>query len=273
MKVHRRAAAAAALLLALACFLPAPLAGAVHERLSLTVFAAASLSEAFTEIADGIERTQAGFEVRLNFAGSQQLAAQIELGATADVYASADRRWMSRLVERGLVSGAPVTFATNRMVVIVPKDNPARIARLQDLGRRGIKLVLGADAVPVGRYARAVLANLARDPAFGTGFAERALRNVVSEEENVKSVVGKVQLGEADAGIVYRSDVTAAVARRVRMLAIPDSANVVAPYPVAVLRDARAPGAAEAFIAFLRSPAGRSILERHGLTPASAAEP
>src|SRR5207247_7756162 len=135
---------------------------------------------------------------RLNLAGSQQLAAQIEQGARADLFASADARWMAYLATRDLLDGAPRVFARNRLVVIVPRTNPARIGRLQDLARRGVKLVLGAPAVPVGQYSREALRNLSRIDGFGADYARRVLANLVSEEENVKSVVGKVQLGEAD---------------------------------------------------------------------------
>src|SRR5205085_11262248 len=162
-------------------------------------------------VASTRQQRHPGTAVRLVFAGSQQLAAQIDQGAAADVFASADERWMTSVKDHGHVAGEPVRFVRNRLVVIVPKMNPARIHRIQDLTRRGVKLVIGADTVPVGRYSRTMLRNLERDPAFGPEFASRTLRNVVSEEENVKSVVGKVQLGEADAGIVYRSDVTPAV--------------------------------------------------------------
>src|SRR6266540_2943795 len=179
---------------------------------ALHVFAAASLAEAFEQIAREFERAHPEARVQLNLAGSQQLATQIEQGAAADVFASADRRWMDYLVERGRVAGEPAVFARNRLVVIVPRTKPARIGRLQDLARPGVKLVLGAEAVPVGKYSREVLQNLSRSEAFDAAFARRVLANVVSEEENVKSVVGKVQLGEADAGLCYRSDVTRAVA-------------------------------------------------------------
>ena len=239
-----------------------------HPR-TLQVFAAASLSDAFTEIGHQLERQRPGLRVRINFAGSQQLAAQIEQGALADVFASADERWMSHVQERGLLTGEPVIFAHNRLVAIVPKTNPARIRRLQDLARGGVKLVLAADAVPVGRYSRAVLQNLSRDAAFGADFATRTLRNVVSEEENVKSVVGKVQLGEADAGLVYRSDVTSTVARFVRVIELPESANIIASYPIALVRDAKEPNAGAAFVALVLSPAGQQILERRGLIPAA----
>jgi molybdate transport system substrate-binding protein len=236
---------------------------------TLTVFAAASLSESLTEMGRLFERQNPGWTVRANFAGSQQLASQIEQGAAADVFASADTRWMGYLSERSLVGGDTAAFARNRLVVIVPASNPARLARLQDLARRGVKVVVGAPAVPVGEYGRQVLANLARQPGFARDYARRVLANVVSEEENVKSVVGKVQLGEADAGLVYRSDVSRAVARYVRVLEIPEAANVLAEYPIAVLRGAAHADAARAFVALVRSPEGQRILARHGLIPVS----
>jgi molybdate transport system substrate-binding protein len=239
-------------------------------KTSLQVFAAASLSEAFQEIAHLLEQRRPGLAVRLNFAGSQQLATQIEQGAPADVFASADQQWMAYAKEHDLIARDPTIFARNRLVVIVPTTNPARIHRLQDLARAGVKLVLGAEAVPVGHYSRMALRNLSRDPAFSSDFAERALRNVVSEEENVKSVVVKVQLGEADAGMVYRSDVTSSVSRFVHLLQIPESANVIASYPIATMRGARDSTAARTFVDLVLSKDGQAILERHGFLRAPA---
>lgn len=249
------------------------LAGAGQKPAALQVFAAASLSDAFAELGKRLEKSRPGLSVRFNLAGSQQLAAQLEQGALADVFASADERWMAYAGERGLVAEKPVIFARNRLVVIVPRSNPARIGKLQDLAKSGIKLVIGADAVPVGRYSRVMLQNLSRDPACGSDFAARTLRNVVSEEENVRSVVGKVQLGEADAGIVYRSDVAASVARFVTVLEIPDSANVLASYPIAIVRGAGQSDAAKAFVELVLSPEGQEVLTRRGLLPANAAAP
>jgi molybdate transport system substrate-binding protein len=238
---------------------------------TLTVFAAASLSGAFTELGPIVEHSRPGLSIRFNFAGSQQLAAQLELGAPADVFASADERWMRRAVERRLVVGEPVVFARNRLVVIVPRVNPGRIERLQDLARPGVKLVLAADVVPAGRYARQALARLGEAPGFPAGYARRALANVVSDEENVKAVVARVQLGEADAGLAYRSDVTPAVAARVRVLEIPGNCNVIAEYPIAILAAADDTTDARAFIRASLGPKGRRVLERHGLLPASPA--
>jgi molybdate transport system substrate-binding protein len=245
----------------------APAAG---TRTTVRVFAAASLSDAFKEIARGLEKEQPGLSIQLAFAGSQQLAAQIEQGAQADVFASADERWMSYVLSRNLVAAEPSVFARNALVVIVPKSNPARIGKLQDLARGGVKLVIGAEAVPVGAYSRTALRNLARDPAFGADFMTRTMRNVVSEEENVKSVVGKVQLGEADAGIVYRSDVTPAAARYIRSFDIPGASNVIAAYPIAVVRGSANQDAARAFVARVLSPEGQAVLMKHGFLAAAA---
>ena len=272
--MKRLAPAALAIVLAVAAADGAPaLAGASQKSTTLHVFAAASLGEAFAELGQRLEKSRPGLSVRFNLAGSQQLATQLEQGAYADVFASADDRWMAYVSERGLVAEKPVVFARNRLVVIVPRTNPARIGKLQDLAKSGIKLVIGADAVPVGRYSRVMLQNLSRDAAFGGDFASRTLRNVVSEEENVRSVVGKVQLGEADAGIVYRSDVSASVVRFVTVLEIPESANVVASYPIALIRNAGQADAAKAFVELVLSRGGQEVLARRGLLPVAAPAP
>src|SRR5262249_5661828 len=156
----------------------------------------------------------------------------IEQGAAADLFASADERWMSWLSERGLIDGDAHVFAHNQLVVIVPRANPARIGKLQDLARRGVKLVIGGAAVPGGAYTREVIRHLGATAGFPADYATRVAANVVSEEENVKSEVSKVQLGEADAGFVYRSDVNPAVARYIRMFEIPAGANVLASDPI-----------------------------------------
>jgi molybdate transport system substrate-binding protein len=237
----------------------------------LTVFAAASLADAFEELGTLFQRGHPGITVRFNFAGSQQLAAQLEHGAAADVFASADQRWMDQVRRLGLAAGEPVVFAHNRLVVVTPAENPARIERLEDLARGGLKLVLAADAVPAGRYSREVLRNLSRRAGFGSDYARRVLANVVSEEESVKGVVAKVQLGEADAGMVYRSDVTPGLAAKFRVVDIPAAANVVASYPIAVLAASGALGAARAFVELVRGAEGRATLARHGLPPPQAA--
>ncbi|MGH7514777.1 MAG: molybdate ABC transporter substrate-binding protein [Gemmatimonadales bacterium] len=240
---------------------------------AINVFAAASLTESFRELGRAFEQSHPGVTVQFNFAGSQQLALQMEQGAPADVFASADQRWMDYAKDKGLVEGEAPVFARNRLVVIVPKTNPARIGGLPDLVRRGTKVVLAAEAVPVGKYSREALQKLAGARGYPEGYDRRVLANVVSQEENVKSVVAKVQLGEADAGVVYRSDVTPAVARYVRVFEIPEESNVVAEYPIAVVKSARNPEAARAFVDLVRGDEGQRVLQQHGLIPATATVP
>jgi molybdate transport system substrate-binding protein len=177
---------------------------------------------------------------------------------------------MQEAVDHGLVTGEPVVFARNRLVVLVPASNPGRIERLEDLARPGLKLVLAGESVPAGKYSREMLGKLAAAPDFPAGYAARTLSNLVSEEENVKGVVAKVQLGEADAGIAYRSDVTPAVAARVRVLEIPDERNVLAEYPIAVATGAADAAGAREFVALGLSAEGQQILARHGLLPGQA---
>lgn len=243
-------------------------AGRAPERVPpLTVFAASSLTESFQDIAAEYVRRNPGISVQFSFAGSQQLAAQLEQGALADVFASADERWMTYAREHSLTSGEPVIFARNRLIVIVPKSNPARINRLQDLARRGVKLVVAGEAVPAGKYSRDMLANLGKLSEFGAGFPTRVLANVVSNEETVKGVVTKVQLGEADAGIVYVTDVTADVSRFVTRLEIPEAQNVIASYPISAVKSSENQEGARDFIGFVLSDDGQRILHDHGFLP------
>jgi molybdate transport system substrate-binding protein len=175
--------------------------------------------------------------------------------------------------EKGLVDGESTIFARNRLALIVPRTNPARIGKLQDLARRGTKIVMAAEAVPAGKYSREALRKLAAAPGFPEGYDRRVLVNVVSQEENAKSVVAKVQLGEADAGLVYHSDVTPAVSHYVRVFEIPNPYNVIASYPIAVLKGAQNPRAARHFVELVSSDEGQLVLQRHGLLPAATPEP
>ncbi|HEY8369057.1 MAG TPA: molybdate ABC transporter substrate-binding protein, partial [Thermodesulfobacteriota bacterium] len=181
----------------------------------LTVFAAASLTEAFRDIGAAFEQANPGVRVVFNFGGSPQLRQQIEQGARADVFASANQAQMDALKSQGLLWGPDRTFARNRLVVVMPKDNPGKIRSLQDLARPGVKFLTTHRAVPVGAYTRAALEKMSQSPEFGADFASRVAANIVSEEDNVKQIVTKVQLGEVDAGVVYSSDITPAVRKDV----------------------------------------------------------
>jgi len=233
---------------------------------TLTVFAAASLNNSFTEIGRNFESTHAGVKVVFNFAGSQTLSAQLLQGAPADVFASANHAEMDKLVADGLVTqNAPKDFLTNQLVVALPPANPAGLKSLADLARPGLKLVLADTTVPAGKYARQVLDQLSQQPAYGADFASKVLANVVSNEPDVEVVVTKVQLGEADAGIVYISDLAAYP--ELKTLAIPADVNVIARYPIAVLTKAPRPDLAAAFTAYVLSPEGQAILRKWGFTP------
>lgn len=222
----------------------------------VTVFAAASLTDAFTELGTTFQRAHPGTTVTFNFAGSQQLATQITTGgAPADVFASANQTQMDEVADAGLLAGDPVVFARNRLEVVVEPGNPADVTTLADLGRDDVTVVLAADEVPAGQYAREAL-----DAA---GVAVRP----VSLETDVRAVLTKVSLGEVDAGIVYTSDVAAADGR-VEGVTIPDEDNLIADYPIAVMQGAPNARAARAFLAMVRSHAGRETLDAHGfLTP------
>jgi molybdate transport system substrate-binding protein len=232
----------------------------------LTVFAAASLTEAFTEMATAFEMENPETEVQLNFAGSQTLRLQIEQGAQADVFASANQLHTEALQDAQLID-KPVTFTHNQLVVIMPVENPASIETLDDLAKPGLKLILAGAAVPAGRYARQVLENLNTHPNLQPDFSQHVLQNLVSEEDTVKGVVAKVQLGEADAGIVYASDLTPAVVDDIITLPLPPKYNVIADYPIAILANTKQPNLAQAFIEFVLSPQGQTILANHGFQP------
>ena len=234
------------------------------EPRTLTVYAAASLAEAFTEMGEAFESSHPGLTVAFNFGGSQNLRTQIEQGAPVDVFASANAREMDALVAQNMVQpGAPKVFLTNQLVVILPGANPAGIASLEDLSQPGLKLVLAAEEVPAGRYAREILEKL--NAMFGADYRDKVLANVVSNEDNIRQAVTKVQLGEADASIVYVSDAVAVP--ELQRIEIPSEMNVVAEYPLASLAGSSNPDLANDFIEYVLSPEGQATLKKWGFTP------
>ncbi len=230
----------------------------------LTVFAASSLTDAFTEAGHAFEVAYPGSSVRFNFAGSPTLRTQLAQGARADALAVADQGNMQAAFKQGLIVSPGPTFVRNRLAIIAPKPNRADVTSTADLASQGLKLVLASAEVPVGAYAREAIAKMDAEPAYGAGFGKRVLANVVSDEPNVKAVVTKVQLGEADAGIVYVTDVTASVADELTVIDIPDLYNVIASYPIAVTRDTPKSVLARTFIDFLLSDQGQTIMKRYG---------
>jgi molybdate transport system substrate-binding protein len=220
---------------------------------SITVFAAASLTAGFKTIGSNFEKAHAGTTIDFNFAGSPTLVAQIQQGATGDVFASADQPIMQKLVDVSLVEGTPTVFARNKLAIVVARGNPKAITSLADLGRPGLVVVLCGPTVPCGRYGAQALVNA------GVKVTPASL------ETDVKSVVSKVSLGEADAGIVYVTDITAA-SSTVTGVPIPAAQNVVASYPIAVLKGTQNSALAKAFIGYLLSADGQHALASFGFT-------
>lgn len=235
----------------------------------LTVFAASSLTNAFDEIGATLESENEGLDITFNYAGSQALVTQLTEGAEADVFASANITQMTKAANAGLIDGDAQAFVGNRLALVVPIDNPAGITGLSDLAGDDISLVLAQPDVPVGQYARQSLCLAGADTAiYGDGFVEAVTGNIVSEEEDVRDVLSRVQLGEADAGIVYVSDYVATEGGGVALIEIPDAVNVVASYPIAPVAGGNAELAA-AFISYVLSPEGQAVLEDYGFQPAA----
>jgi molybdate transport system substrate-binding protein len=231
-----------------------------QSQQSLLVFAASSLTDAFEELATEFQIQHPNVEILFNFASSADLATQLAEGAPADVFASANNSQMNNARDAGRITGRPRTFVKNRLVLIVPADNPANITSLQDLDNEGVQVILAAEGVPVRDYTNTMLDRLASDPAYGETYRTAVLANVVSEEENVRQVAAKIALGEADAGIVYVSDVTPDISDSLIAIGIPDTLNTIATYPIAITNDSAQAELAQAFVDFVLSDAGQDIL-------------
>jgi molybdate transport system substrate-binding protein len=232
--------------------------GSSHSALSgpLNVFAASSLTEAFKAEQANLKTRNSGLTLTFNFGGSQALVTQIQQGADVDVFASADTKNMKKLEDAGLVD-PPKTFARNKLEIAVAPGNPKHITSLADLEKPGVTLVLADVSVPAGKYAR-------------QAFTEAGLPapKPVSDELDVKSVLSKLTLGEADAVVVYVTDVKAA-GDKVEGVTIPDAQNVVAVYPIAVLKASKHAAAAAAFVEEIATGGGRQVLQDKGFLPPS----
>ncbi len=238
------------------------------KALTLNVFAAASLTESFTELGTDFHNAHSNVTVKFNFAGSQALEQQISNGASADVFASADQTNMQKASSAGLVGNAQ-TFAKNKLVVILPANNPGKINSLKDLADKGIKIDIEGPTVPAGKYSLQVLDKMGQSADYGKSYESAVKANFVSQEDNVKAVVTKVQLGEADAGFVYLTDVTSKVSSKVKELTIPDNFNVVAQYPIAVTKKAPDASDAQAFVQYVLSADGQAVLQKYHFLPVS----
>lgn len=228
-----------------------PSGGSSGSSNQIKVFAAASLTAAFTEIGKQYSSANGDTKVTFNFAGSQALATQIQQSAPADVFASADLANMDKVKD---LVGTPQNFASNLLAIVVEKGNPKGVKGLEDLGNSDLKVVLAAEEVPAGKYAKQVLdkAGVSVTP--------------VSQEDNVKAVVTKVSLGEADAGIVYVTDVTAG-GDKVEGVDIPENENVTATYPIATVKASKAQDKAQAFMDLVLSDQGQQVLKQYGFLP------
>jgi molybdate transport system substrate-binding protein len=229
------------------------------------VLAASSLKEVFPKVADAFSAANGGVDVTFEFAGSDELATQLEEGARADVYAAASPKYPDKLAAEGKVA-APVPFATNTLVLATPAGS-TKVAGLDSLSTSGIKLVVGAVGVPVGDYTRTVLSAL--DATRGAGWSAAVLKNVVSEEQSVKSIVAKLESGDADAGFVYVTD-TKAAGGKLAAIAIPTAAKPTATYPIAVVASSSAKDLAQKWVDFVLSPDGQALLRTAGFGAAPA---
>jgi molybdate transport system substrate-binding protein len=243
------------------------LAGGNDGSEELVIFCAASLTGAFGEMGQ-IYEDENGVDVILNFDGTQAIRTQVEQGASADVFVSANKKHMDSLMAEGFMDNDSVSiFTENKMVVIVPEENPADIQTLSDLAEPGVMIVMGIREAPFGSYALQVLDNLANDSAYGPEYRDAVMNNVISQETSVSHLVSKIALGEADAGFAYQSDISPELSEQVSKVEIPDQYNVVAEYPLGRLKESENPYEAASFIEFVISPEGRAILEKYGFQP------
>lgn len=234
----------------------------------LKVAAAASLTGVLTDLATRYEAANPGTKIVLNFDGSQALATQIKEGANQGLFISADTKQMDLLKGAGFIENNSVKVVTkNKLAILVPADNPGKIEGLTDLARPGVRLVLGTEEVPFGRYTRQMLNKTARNSTYSPGFGSAVLKNAISMETAVTYVTSKLTLGEADAGIAYASDLSRNDRQTIKLIAIPDDVNVIATYPAGVLKESGSQQQAAAFLAYLTSPEGTAAFESYGFAP------
>ncbi len=232
------------------------------QQVSLKVFAAASLTESFNQIKTQYQAAHPNVSITYNFAGSQALEQQLANGAPADVFASADTKNMQKATTAGLVNQSQV-FARNKVVVILPISNPGKITTLHDLANKGVKIDIADPSVPVGNYTVEVLNKMKQASEYGASYVSGVQSNVVSREDNDKAIVTKVELGDADAGFVYESDLTAAALKKVKVIEVPNTYNVIATYPIATVKNSANAQAAAAFVQYILSADGQAVLQKY----------
>jgi molybdate transport system substrate-binding protein len=251
---------------------PAPSAAATTPAstaaVDLTIFAAASLAGVLDDLKEAYVASHPGTTLTISTDSSAALATQIEQGAPADVFLSADTANPQKLVIGGFSAGEAVAFATNELAIVTPADNPAGVSSPADLAKPGLKIIAAGDEVPITAYAKQLVANLAKEPGYPAGFEASYTSNVVSKEDNVKAVIGKIEIGEGDAAIVYITDATAST--EVSVIPVPDSANVTARYAGMVVGASPDQEPARMFLGWLTGPDGQAVLSRFGFLPPSA---
>ena len=234
---------------------------------ALTIYGAASLKGVLDKVKAAYETANPGTTLTISTDSSATLETQIEQGAPSDVFLSADTTNPKKLADKGLTAGAAVTFAGNKLTVIVPTANPAGIKTPADLARMGVKVIAAGDAVPITKYATMLVANLAKESGDPADFAAKYTANIASKEDNVKAIVAKIELGEGDAGIVYVTDAKASA--KVMTVDVPDTANVPATYAGVVVKASKNPAAAQAFLTWFAGADGQAILASFGFLPPS----
>src|SRR6266571_7045976 len=229
----------------------------------IVVFAASSLTDVFQDMATSFQQANPRARLTFNFGASSQLATQLGQGASADVFASADTVQMDNAKKSGAVTGQDRIFAGNRLVLITPKDNPAHINSVKDRANDGVKFVTAQPSVPIGTYTAQMLDKASADPSYGADYKSKVMANTVSQEDNVRQVVSKVQLGEADAAIVYSTDATPQVRDQLQIIQVPDPLQTLASYPIAVAKGNN-PAGGEAFVAYVLGADGQATLAKWG---------
>jgi molybdate transport system substrate-binding protein len=232
----------------------------------IVVFAASSLTDVFRDMATAYQQANPSAKLTFNFGASSQLATQLGQGARADVFASADQTQMDNVRKADAIAGQDRVFARNRLVLVTPKDNPKQIGAVTDLAKDGVKFVTAQPSVPIGQYTAQLLDKATADPTYGVDFKSKVDGNTVSKEDNVRQVVTKVLLGEADAAIVYSTDATPQVRTQLQLIQIPDPLQTLATYPIAVAKGSNAAGG-EAFVSYVLGPEGQATLARYGFLP------
>lgn len=240
------------------------------NKQTLIIFAASSLTDAFNELSHDFEEQNSDTDIQLQYAGSSQLTIQISQGAPADIFASANQKQIDVVLQEGLNKGEALIFAQNELVLIVPVDNPANIRQFAELKQNNLRIITAIEGVPIRDYTDLIMSNLAQDQNYGVEFTDQFYANIRSEETNVRQIVLKTALGEADAAIVYRTDVTAEVQDELIVIEVPESYSPQPVYYIVVLENGKNTAKAQAFMDYILSEMGQKTLQKYGFWGATS---